>query len=278
MERAALDGLTLEYEASGVGEPVVLIHGSLIADAFRPLLAQPGLAGRYRLIGYRRRGYAGSSGPPGPVSVAQQAADCLALLRHLGVERAHFAGHSFGGAIALQLALDTPGLVHSLAVLEPAGIAGASAQARRESPAQREQRVQRDQRYREAGAAPVVDEFLRARWPGYRAELDRVLPGAFEQAVADAGALFELESPALRDWHFGEAEARRITQPVLVVLGAESEALSPRYGETYRSLLAWLPQAEGHILAGAAHGQQLQNPRGMAEALAAFYARYPIPT
>ena len=202
MGRAALDGLTLEYEASGVGEPVVLIHGSLIADAFRPLLAQPSLAGRYRLIGYRRRGYAGSSGPPGPVSAAQQAADCLALLRHLGVERAHVAGHSFGGAIALQLALDTPGLVHSLAVLEPAGIAGASARARRESPAQREQREQREQRqqrYREAGAAPVVDEFLRARWPGYRAELDQVLPGAFDQAVADAGALFELESPALRD-------------------------------------------------------------------------------
>jgi len=271
MEQTVLDGLTLEYEVSGTGEVVALIHGALIADAFWPLLAEPSLTGRCRLIAYHRRGYAGSSGPPGPVSVTQQAADCRALLRDLGVERAHIVGHSFGGAIALQLALDAPDLVHSLAVLEPALIVGESAQSYRESLARGEQR------YREAGAATVVDEFLRARWPGYRAELDRILPGAFEQAVADAGASFELELPALRDWCFGEAEARRITQPVLVVLGAESGALSPRFGETYRLLLAWLPRAEGHILTGAAHGQQMQDPRGVAEVLAAFYARHPIP-
>ena len=87
MERAPLDGLTLEYEASGVGEPVVLIHGSLIADAFRPVLAQPSLAGRYRLIGYHRRGYAGSAGVTLPFSIADQAADCVA--RHGGSRVGH---------------------------------------------------------------------------------------------------------------------------------------------------------------------------------------------
>ena len=66
---------------------MVFIHGALIADTFRPLLAEPSLAGRYRLILYHRRGYAGSSRAPEPVSVAQQAADCRALLRYLGVER-----------------------------------------------------------------------------------------------------------------------------------------------------------------------------------------------
>ena len=43
MDAADIDGITLEYEASGGGEPVLLIHGALIADAFRPLLAGPGL-------------------------------------------------------------------------------------------------------------------------------------------------------------------------------------------------------------------------------------------
>ena len=95
------------------------IHGALIADAFAPLLAEPVLTTRYRLIHYHRRGYAGSTNPTGPVSIAQEAADCRALLRHLGVERAHVAGHSLGGAIALQLALDAPEAVHSLVLLEP---------------------------------------------------------------------------------------------------------------------------------------------------------------
>lgn len=271
MERVAVDGITLAYEAAGTGEPVVLIHGALIADAFRPLLTEPSLAGRYRLVLYHRRGYAGSSRTPGPVSVAQQAADCRALLRHLGVARAHVVGHSFGGTVALQLALDTPDIVHSLALLEPALMIGSTAQSYRDT-------LERGvQRYREEGAAVVVDDVLRARYgPGYRAALDQVLPGAFAQAVADAGTTFEIDTGAL-DWTFGEAEARRITQPVLVVLGSESNALWPRFGETNRLLLAWLPHAEGFVLPGAAHGLQIQNPRGMAEALATFCARHRIP-
>ncbi|MBI2911248.1 MAG: alpha/beta hydrolase, partial [Chloroflexi bacterium] len=96
MEQAALGGVTLEYEVSGTGEPVVLIHGALIADTFRSLLAEPSMAGRCPLITYHRRGYAGSSHTAGPVSVGQQASDCRALLRHLGVERAHVVGHSYG--------------------------------------------------------------------------------------------------------------------------------------------------------------------------------------
>ncbi len=270
MEKARLDGAELEYEVSGTGEPAVFIHGALIADTFRPLLAEPSLAGRYRLILYHRRGYAGSSRASGTVSIAQQAADCRALLRHLGVEQAHVVGHSYGGDVALQLALDTPGVVHSLALLEPGLMVGASAQAYRGS-------LRRGvERYREAGAAVVVDEFLQARWPGpgYRAALDRMLPGAFAQTVTDAETWFEREVYGQLDWRFGEAEARRITQPTLSVLGGESDALWSRFGETHRLLLAWLPYAEGFVLPGTTHFMLLQDPRGEAEALAAFWARH----
>ena len=271
MERASIDGAELAYEVVGTGEPVVFIHGAFIADTFRPLLAEPSLADRYRLILYHRPGYAGSSRNSGPVSVARQAADCRALLRHLGVARAHVVGHSYGGAIALQLALDTPDVVHSLALLEPALMVGASAEGYRRS------LTQGAERYRDVGAAVVVDEFLQARWPGYRAVLDRVLPEAFAQAVADAGTWFEHEMPGLLDWRFGEAEAQRIGRPALSVLGGESDALSPRFGEAHRLLLAWLPQAEAFVLPGTTHFLQVQDPRGMAEALAAFWVRHPLP-
>jgi pimeloyl-ACP methyl ester carboxylesterase len=271
LERARTDGVELEYEVSGTGEPVVFIHGAFIADTFRPLLAEPSLAGHYRLILYHRRGYAGSSRASEPVSVARQAADCRALLRHLDVERAHVMGHSYGAVVALQLALDTPSVVHSLALLEPGLMVGASAQGYRESLARGVER------YREAGAEVVVDEFLQARWPGYRATLDRVLPGAFAQALADAGTWFEREVSGQLGWHFGEAEVRRISQPTLSVLGGESDALWSRFGETHRLLLAWLPHAEGFVLPGTTHFMQLEDPRGMAEALAAFWARHRLP-
>jgi pimeloyl-ACP methyl ester carboxylesterase len=269
MRLAAVDGVTLAYEVRGKGEPVIFIHGALIADTFRLLLAEPALADRYQLIVYHRRGYAGSTHPAEPISVSQHAADCRALLRHLGIERAHVVGHSYGGAVALQLALDFPDVVQSLALLEAAFFGGAAAQGYQDALA----KVQR--RYHEASPEVVVDEFFQPRFgAGYRASLEKALPGGFAQAVADAGTFFDLEIPGLRAWAFGEAELRRIDRPVLAVLGARSNALWPRFGETHRVLLVTLPDAEGFVLPGANHALQLQNPRGMADALAAFLGRH----
>ena len=50
----------------------------------------------------------------------RKAADCKAVMHHLGVARAHLVGQSYGGVILLQLALDTPDAVHTLSLLEPA--------------------------------------------------------------------------------------------------------------------------------------------------------------
>ena len=74
-------------------------------------------------------------------------------------------------------------------------------------------------RYREVGSRVAVDEFFRLRWPDYAEHLDRTLPGAFEQAVADAATCFEVDLPGGLTSELGEAEARRVAQPTLVVLG-----------------------------------------------------------
>ncbi len=270
MERVAFDGITLEYDDSGTGEPVVCIHGAFIADTFRPLLSEHSMANRYRRISYHRRGYAGSGPIAGTVSLADEVRDCRALLSHLGVRRAHIIGHSFGGLIALQLALEVPQLVHTLTLLEAALMVGDSEQLYRQG-------LQRSmQRYREAGAYVVADEFLQMRWPGYREPLEKALPGAFEQAVADAPASFAADVPAALDSHFGQEQAREIAQPVLVVLGERSVALHPRFAETFQLLLDWLPNAEGFVLSRATHFLHLENPRDMVDALTDFYARHPL--
>ena len=142
-------------------------------------------------------------------------------------------GHFYGAIVALQLALDTPSVVHSLALLEPGLMVGAGAQGYRESLARGVER------YREAGAEVVVDEFLQARWPGYRATLERVLPGAFAQALADAGTWFEREASGQLAWRFGGGSPTH--QPAdLVRARRKSDARWSRFGETHRLLLAWL--------------------------------------
>jgi pimeloyl-ACP methyl ester carboxylesterase len=50
-----------------------------------------------------------------------------------------------------------------------------------------------------------------------------------------------------------------------------------RYGEVHQWMLEWLPHAEGVVLPGATHFPQLESPRGLAERLAAFFARHPLP-
>jgi pimeloyl-ACP methyl ester carboxylesterase len=269
VELASLDGITLEYEVVGQGEPVLFIHGSFVADTFRPLLAEQTLRTGYQFINYHRRGYVGSRRPAGAVSIRDWAADCRELLVHLRVARAHVVGHSFGGVVALQLALDASEMLRTVALLEPALAVGAS------GPGYRESLVNAIARYRDAGAGVAVREFFRVRWPEYEEHLEAILPGAFEQAVTDAATAYEIEFPALLDWSFDEATARRIERPVLSVLGARSDALWPRFGETHRTLCSWLPGAEPYILPRATHFLQVENPHDMAEALATFWAKHP---
>jgi pimeloyl-ACP methyl ester carboxylesterase len=251
---------------------VICVDGAFIADTFQPLLAEPSLADRYQLITYHRRGYGGSSRRVGLTSIGQQAADCRTLLAHLGVQRAHVVGHSFGGNIALQLALDAPAVVGSLALIEPGLMIGASGGPYREALARG------GQRSREVEVAVAADEFLQARSPGYRERLDRLVPGAFAQAATDAPTWFGTELPAQLAWHFDVSEARQITHPVLSVIGGESERLWDRFGEVHRWLLEWLPHAEGLVLPGATHIPQIERPRRLAEGLAAFFARHPLHT
>jgi pimeloyl-ACP methyl ester carboxylesterase len=266
--RAVIDGIALEYRDSGAGEPVVFIHGAFIADAFRPLLAERVLADGYRLISYHRRGYGGSSRATGAVSFDASANDCRLLLSRLGVQQAHVVGHSHGANVALQLALQAPGLVRTLSLLEAGLLVGESAESYRQA------LLQSVCRYEAGGARVAIDESLQARWPSYREGLPRLLPGAFEQAVADAPTFFEAEARGSAEWSFGAEEARRIRQPTLVVLGEQSAELHPRFTETYRFLLEWLPDADGFVLPDATHFLQIENPRALAQALSKFWARH----
>jgi pimeloyl-ACP methyl ester carboxylesterase len=277
--RAAFEGVELEYEVRGSGEWVVLIHAGVFADWFTPLLEETAITERYRALSYHRVGYAGSSRLSDPVSIAQQSAHCRSLMRCLGIERAHVVGHSSGGNIALQLALDAPDAVRSLALLEPALLAVPS--ERQAGAAVIESATDLGLVMRHYGAgnkAEALDAFMRGvSGPNYRVILEQSLPaGAFEQAVADADTFFGQELLALRQWSFTREDASRVTQPVLAVIGAESTEVSPVFGKRQELLLAWLPNVEAFVLPNATHLLHAQNPGGMAQGLADFFARHPV--
>lgn len=130
------------------------------------------------------------------------------------------------------------------------------------------------QRYAAGDKPGAVDTWMRGVCgPGYRVALEHALPGAVDQAVADADTFFGQELPAVLEWSFGREEAARITQPALVVLGSNSH---PVFRERRDLLLALLPNVEPFELPDATHLLQVQNPGAMANALAAFFSRHPV--
>ena len=268
MQHACVNGVKLEYDVTGQGEPVLLIS-PVLADGFLPLLSEPSLAHGYRLITYHKRGWAGSTHTVPPVSVGDHAADAAALLAHLGVRRAHIVGHSSGAAVAAQLALLQPDIVHTLALLELSllSVPGAAGFMKKAGPA--------FEAYAAGDHETALAVFMSAvsglEWNACRTVLDSRVPGAVTAAIKDADTFFGVELPGLSAWTFGAAEARRISQPVLSVRGTDTE---PLWVEIAAVLRAWLPRLEGCTIDGAGHLLQLQRPEAVAQGLADFFGRH----
>ena len=269
MESASVNGIELEYEVRGSGQAVLLISTGPIADSFRPLLSEKALVKRYRLISYRQRRAirAGEC----PVSFGQHAADAAALLAQLGVRRAHVAGHSTGAAIALQMAIDSPDMVQSLALLEPPLLSVASAGAFLE---EAEQAVAA---YTSGDGDGAMARFLSLAtsldWETCQKVIEERIPGAIAQALKDAGNFFTGYLPALAEWQFGQEEAAAITRPVLSVVASETARL---FVDSDALLHSWFPYIEDCRIEGVAHLLHIQRPEPVAGGLAAFFARYPM--
>jgi haloacetate dehalogenase len=114
---AAVNGIRMHYVREGEGPPVVLLHGwPQTWFCWRTLM--PLLAGRFTLIAPDLRGYGLSDKPAGGFDKRTMAADVRALVHHLGHERVALVGHDRGARVAHRYALDHPGEVERLAVLD----------------------------------------------------------------------------------------------------------------------------------------------------------------
>jgi pimeloyl-ACP methyl ester carboxylesterase len=271
MEKANLNGVTLEYEVKGSGEPVLLISTGPIADSFLPLLSEKALVERYRLIAFRQRRLARSTNSPAPVSFAEHASDAAALLGHLDVSRAHVAGHSTGAVIALQLAVDRPDVVQTLALLEPplVGVPSAAAFFEKVGPAL----AAYGSGDRDGAMARFLSVVCSLEWETCRKAIEKHVPGGVAQAMTSENVdnLFASYLPTLTAWQFGADQAALISQPVLSVLGMETEQL---FVESHELLHSWFPQIEDCRIEGAAHLLHMQRPEPVARGVAEFFARH----
>jgi pimeloyl-ACP methyl ester carboxylesterase len=281
MERATVNGVELEYEVQGDGEPVILFHGGLLADENTTLVKEPALTQSYRVINYHRRGFAGSEHPEGQAQISDQVADARALLAELGIDRVHVVGHSLGGVIGIQLALDQPEMVHSLALLEPALMGAiAKSQAGPEAAAKSQQDFREGMKkvneiFETGDRRGALMAFLETRAGGaFREVLDWLTEtGEFDQAVRDADTFLQVEMPAAYAWSFTPEDAKRIQQPVLSVLGVQSPE---RAQKVHQIVKQWIPQTQEVYLENAEHALPLMDPPGIAKTLAEWLSKHPM--
>jgi pimeloyl-ACP methyl ester carboxylesterase len=204
------DGCRLYHELHGPsdGPPVILLEG-LGGDIPGWRRNIPHLAERYRVIAYDFRGNGRSDMPEGTVSISTFVEDTVGLLDHLDVERIHVYGMSFGGMVAIEMALSHPHRVRSLV------LAATHAGRRRSAPLGPEAAVPKDKPY----LALYAPEFARDH-PDHIAE--DILVGSQNPQPLRAGR---------RQWEALDAWDRwdrlgEIRVPTLIVHGTEDRIVS----------------------------------------------------
>lgn len=245
--------IEVAWVESGEGEPLVLLHGGEGDQGqfgvFRPWLG-PGI----RAISYDQRDTGDTVNGPEPYDMARLASDCAGLIAALGLDRAHVLGASYGGMIALHVAIRHPERVRSLIL---------------------------------AGTTPsrsMVEDLgdrVITMGPAERAQfmLDMLLS---PEAQAREPGLVTDAASALRRRRSPEADARRIaavqshdcaarlseiTAPTLILHGADDPVIGTHVAEL---MAARIPDARLEILPRARHGVMMEARERSAQLIREF--------
>jgi len=258
-EVLALPGARLAYQVAGDGPAVVLVHGfGLDLRMWDPQADH--LAARFRVVRYDCRGF-GASGPFDPAVSYTHAGDLLELLDHLAIDETVLAGLSFGGRVVMQAALAAPRRVRGLAlldaVLDDVPWDAESAEGLREAARQAQ----------EHGLLAG-----RAAWLAHPLFAAARRQPTMASALADMVAGYPGQHWTGHDPH-RQSEPRliealeRFTMPALVAVGEQDV---PGFREMSTVLARRIPGARYHVVAGAGHMINMEQPTAVNELLTGF--------
>ena len=218
--------------------PVLVLAGSLgsTVEMWRPQVGP--LTQRFRVIRIDHRGHGGTPVPPGPYRVADLAADVLALLDDLGLDRVAWCGLSLGGVVGQHLASEHPERISRLTLCYTS--------AHWPDPSVWEQRIADVTARGTASIAAAVVE----RWftPAWAAAHPEVVADAVAQVSGTPDEGYAACCDALRVWDH-RPRLGAITAPTLVIAGTADPAtpLEPHA----RTIVAGIPGSRLWVLEAA---------------------------
>ncbi len=265
MPQADVDGLSINYDVQGDGEPLVLVP-YLGADHACYAFQFPAYSDAFSCISVDLPGSGDSDKPHGPYSTETYADQLAGLLGAIGIERAHVAGVSLGAAVALHLAARHPERVRSLSLH--------SAWDRTDAYLRTILQMWRSL----AGALPTVaDAVIQGIFPLCFTPEMYVERPEYAQALADfvrgrpAQPLeaFLSQTDAVLA-HDASSVLGEIHTPTLVTFGAHDLVTSTRFAEPLRSGIAG---SELIVFEHLSHGALHEDPEAFNRATLGFLSR-----
>jgi pimeloyl-ACP methyl ester carboxylesterase len=231
------DGFNIRYLEAGDGPPLVCLHG---AGGLRLSRAHELLADRHRVIAFEAPGFGGSPVNDRSQSMMELAATMGAAINALNLERFSLWGISFGGKLALSLAVRAPERLEALVLAAPAAIRRGSGRL---------------------PPASQLTDLLHAH-PERRLDKSPLAPDVH----AKQRQLVERLIGPPRDAELEEA-MRELDVPTLVLFGTEDRLTPPELGRHYREIL---PSCHFVIVYDAAHAIYDDRPEAFAAIVADF--------
>ncbi|MFT5449279.1 MAG: pimeloyl-ACP methyl ester carboxylesterase [Gammaproteobacteria bacterium] len=237
MEQIEVSGLTLDVGMVGDGPPLLFLHPEFFFDSHRSFIDR--LSEHWRVITPRHPGFDGRTPPENFRTVDDLAYLYLDLIETLQLDKPLVVGASFGGWIAMEMAVRNAGCMRALSLLSPLGVKLSS-------------REERD--FADVFVMPVADA-LQCMFAGPgpdRNELDdesATLLARDRKFVAYYAWKPWLHNPVLSRW------LHRANVPTQLVWGAQDAFASAQLA---KPLAQCLPQSKLHLIDGAGHYPQLE--------------------
>jgi 3-oxoadipate enol-lactonase len=262
MPSAKINDFNLEYTDTGIGRPVVLIHGYPFNRSLwdEQVMA---LSTLFRVIAPDLRGFGDSDAVPGTATMDAMAQDVALLLNHLGIVRATIGGLSMGGYVALALYKQLPSRVRALVL--------ADTRASSDTDEAKQTRFQQAEKALSEGMAGIADsmlpKLLTPETVSKHPEIVKHVRDMMLQAKPE-GAAAALRGMAERD---DQTELlAKIAVPTLIIVGA-GDAITP-VADSEKMHRA-IQDSRLVILENAGHVSNLERTEQFNDALLEFQTR-----
>jgi 3-oxoadipate enol-lactonase len=269
MPQASVNGIKLHYDESGAGDPLLMIMGLGSSSAsWNPALVNQ-LARSFRVITYDNRGTGLTDKPDVPYSLEAFAADGVALLDALKLDRVHVFGVSMGGMIAQEMALRYAPRLQTLTL-------GCTTCGGRHAVPPPPESIKLLTAPREGLSEAEV---IRRGWPlaytpsfieHHRDELEAALPRLLANPTPVFAYKRHLDATyGLKTWD----RLPQVSTPTLVITGAEDVLIPARNSEV---IAERIPGARLKIIPGLGHAFFDERPSSLVDEMVPFLRAHPL--